>query len=548
MIKQLETIEKNLAAILKIANDFNYYGKRIRDSRLEVTEGIVKSLALTLDAVYLMEYLNETKPEKVEKKRADSNKLAASTMLGNETAQAQNLPTITGRKFVITTAQNNTLPASIFSLLEKASIDLQAELIVMPCHYNKNAFSAAVDDENEFFDPAFQPYLLKADSWLFEEQFARLSMVRIIPTVKYPVNSAQQANTGELITIVASPKQQLRTLPSLAGDAIKEAWSTGCSTQYNYTDTKAGRDAQPDHVFGGILVEILPDETIAVTNLRQADDGSLVFIDSDCTRYAYNETIPQKPVAILGDLHCEMFDPESWRKSISWLQGINPQLIAAHDVLHFSTRSHHNRSDSKHLYKTRNESVFNDLKQVIDQLNELANIAPVYVVESNHNSAIDNWLSDTGGSRIAFDTHNAKIYYLLNWLVCDSLDNGVDKNALQIALENCDLTGLPEMSPKIYFGSMDESEKHFGYDLSHHGHKGQNGSMGSHNLLHKWQLKLVTGHTHSPAITGSVLTVGLVARMKQGYNKGGASSWQQSNGIVHSNGVAQIAPMNPQTI
>jgi hypothetical protein len=220
-----------------------------------------------------------------------------------------------------------------------------------------------------------------------------------------------------------------------------------------------------------------------------------------------------------------------------------PSLIVVHDILHFSTRSHHNRNDGKHLYQTKDQRVIDDLKTVIVDLNTLAEFAPVYVVESNHNSALDNWVHDIGYNPKR-DPHQAKFYYLLNWLVCDALDDGNGQIALQVALENLDkFEDFPELSSRIEFGRMDQSFTRYGYELSAHGHKGQNGSAGSTGLFSRWGLPMVTGHTHSPAILGSCVTVGVTASLQQGYNRGGGSSWQQSHAAVLPNGTAQIVPM-----
>jgi hypothetical protein len=246
-----------------------------------------------------------------------------------------------------------------------------------------------------------------------------------------------------------------------------------------------------------------------------------------------------------------MYDPKQWQIALDFVKNTKPLFVAVDDILHFGVRGHHQRNDSKHLYATRNERVENDLLQVINQLNELAQYAPVFVTESNHNSSLDIWLSDTS-VKIDYDSHNAKIYHLIKWLVMDTLDSGInDQNALEVALKHANLTTLPALADNIEFGRMDVSKIGYKYDFSQHGHKGQNGSAGSPNQIKRWNIALVTGHTHSPHIIGgsqsAIFTTGVTARLKQGYNRGGASSWDHAHVMEHSNGECQQINTNPQT-
>ena len=166
----------------------------------------------------------------------------------------------------------------------------------------------------------------------------------------------------------------------------------------------------------------------------------------------------------------------------------------------------------------------------------------VYVTESNHNSALDVWLDDkTYNSK--GDPINAKLYHLLNWAVCEMLDDDFseDCNALQLALElESELSGLPALADNIRFGRGDVSEMWNNTEMSQHGHKGQNGSFGSPALFAKWGLNLATGHTHSPSLIGNVITCGVTASKKQGYNRLGASSWGQADSVIHDNGTQQL--------
>lgn len=545
-----KVITDNQAAILAEANDLNFYGKRKRETRLAACDKILDALEISqhdLDSRDLCDWLLANKPVKeTANKVTASNKPSADTMTGEMEKRLAAMPVNTeAQRFIVTTAQNNSCVAPVFSQLVELSEKLNAQLIVLPVRYNKNAFSAAVESEDEYFAKEVKPFLAESDQWLFERDAIRLApSAAVLPTAKYPMNAGAQLNSGELVTVIAATKQQMQTLPRLPSQPIKEAWSTGCCTVYNYTESRAGAEAETEHVFGGLLISER-NGGYDVTNIRQGDDGTLAVQIGDM---CYGTDPLESPCVVLGDLHCEMQDKMAYAKTIGWLEMVRPARIAVHDILHFSTRSHHNRRSGKHLFKMEldGNTVKNDLTRVIEQVNELAALTDeLYIVESNHNSALDIWLDDSTYSPQT-DPRNAKLYYLLNYAICEAIEAGYDKPALEIAmLDIVKQSGLPELADNVVFGRMDEAQDWYGIDVSQHGHKGQNGSMGNPNLFAKWRIKLVTGHTHSPRITGDVLTVGVMAKLDQGYNRGGASSWNQANAIIHSNGVSQLMRVNP---
>lgn len=546
--------------LIQLASDLNFYGKRLADKRLECAERMIlenQQALASVNGLQIVKFLMDNKPEKpakAERTTKADNKPAASTMIGN--SSKRELPVIeTAQRVIVVAAQNNTaVNAAFFSSLQSLASDLNAQLVVLPIHYNLKAFSAAVEDSKEYFDPLVKPYLAPDDHWLFAENAVRLApSANILPTAKYPVNAATSLNSGELFTIVPSTKQQLRTLPRMLDQPIRQAWSTGCCTVYNYTETRAGAEAETDHVFGALLCVRDAFGQIHITNIRQGNSDELQLVQplvslERLSWQAVGVNDGSRPAIKLGDLHCEMFDPVIWDRTIDLLLAIDPAVIAVDDIIHFSTMSHHQRHNSTHLYRTKGNTVFNDLYQVISQLNQLSDLADVvYVTESNHNSAVDQWIAD-GGFKPESSPQNAKLFYLIKWMLCDAIDNDRELPAYQLALQQSDLTGLPALSEKVIFGRMDCPYIVNGYDLSQHGHKGNNGSQGSHNLISKSGLSLITGHTHSAAITGRLFTTGVTASLQQGYNRGGGSSWCHSHVIVWPSGECQTVNMDYQTV
>lgn len=516
----------------KVALTENFYNKRKRDSKLEWCEDFLTTTfnRWIVEPSDLLAWLEANPPLSVQKKQ----KPTADAIEQGESLPAE-LPALDDSGYeglLVTSAQNNTaINNEAFNALKDYATAKNLKLVVLPIFYNKSAFSAAVEDENERFEPELTRLMQFDDCRALNGRLVLRPSAAVLPTAKMPINKAVELNEGEPSTVLPATKQQHRTLPRSPATAIREAWTTGTITNINYVRGGAGASAKREHVFGGIVYR-LNKQRLLISHNVAVKNGTLQSHD-----YNAGDGL----VMTLGDLHSERKDPNTWEKTLALVKSASPSLLVVHDVLHFETASHHNRNDGKHLYASRDKQVIDDLHRVITDLNELANIAPVYVVESNHNSALDNWLHDTSYNPKR-DPRQAKLYYLLNWLVCDAIDEGQAKTtALQVAFDNLErFEEFPQLSDRVRFGSMDTAEIHHGTDFSQHGHKGQNGSAGNTNMFAKWLQPMVTGHTHSPAIIGNTVTVGVTASLDQGYNRGGASSWRQSHAVTFSNGFTQL--------
>lgn len=546
MAKVNKKLEKSSAHLLKLAGDFNFFGKRLRDTKLECAEKMLEMAGTAgIESGELVDWLDQHKPAAAKREKSGADKPAASTMIGSP-----DRPTLeimdTAEIVIVVAAQNNTeLKPEAWQAVQRLSSELNAQIVVMPNHYNKTAFSAAKESEREFFAEPIRPYLLDRDVLIFDGLVKLAPSAAGLVTDKLPVNAAAQVNSGERFTIAPHPKQQMRTLVRMLDQPIRQAWTTGTITGYNYTRSRAGGVAQADHAFGCLVLFRTHGGGVQCTNVRFSADGSyaVAMADEAVTAYAGPDDTA-KPVVVLGDLHCEMKDHGIYARTIDLLCQLDPAVVVLHDVIHFSTMSHHNRNNSAHLYRTKDQTVRDDLAEVIYQLTEIAECCEiVYLCESNHNSAVDHWLNDQGFKPDS-SPQNAKLYHLLKYLVCEAIDNDDQRPAWVHALINADLTGLPALPENVIFGQMDKPYVVYGFDYSQHGHKGNNGSAGNHNQLSRAGLSLVTGHTHSPAITARCLTVGVSAKLDQGYNRGGGSSWANSHAIVWPNGEAQIVNLN----
>ena len=521
--------------------------KRTDSSRLAVIEQCLSiSGHSNIDAAKKLPIIKEM----VEASKTAVSKVASKKLPANHKAgqtHRDELPALDCGVYVITGAQNNTeVNREFFSHLLDLTEQLQAELITIPIWYNKAAYDKTAEAEGERFDDAVRPYLKEQDFCIGGESAAIVyANAGINPTQLMPRNAAQHFNTGECISIVASPKQQMLTLPRLNNEQIRFAWSTACCTKINYTRSAAGKKAQIDHSYGALIVTVSPCGLVDCTNVK-FENGSLNVFYNDEIYSTSPETLP-RPAVSLGDLHCECMDIENWNETLRYLDHLAPSQLVIHDILHFSKNSHHNLGDDFHKYLTRDDTVSNALNQVTKHVNELSDIAPVYCVESNHNSAIDQWL--TNKQYDASLPADAKLYSLLKFFMYEALDESDNKQlALEIALTDNRFQELfNELEPlaqNVVFGRCDVPYMLFSYDCSQHGHKGNNGSQGNVNQLSRLRLKMVTGHTHSGSLIGNLATGG-AKQLNQGYNRGGASSWSLTDVIIWPNSTTQMYNLKP---
>lgn len=541
-------IQTNAAQILKLAKGKNFWGKKLRSSQLAVCDEILKALEIAqtqLTSADLADWLIDNKPS-MPSKKSHSQQAAEQiepTMAGSETGRT--FDSLDDGTYIVTAAQNNTTPHAVLGSLKAVAKDLDAELLVMPIKYTTTL--QGLERKKPTFHADIAALVLDdVDVWLGDEGCVLLAnSAQILPTAKQPINAAERLNNGESMTIVASPRRQTKTLARQKNGAHRWAYTTTVCTNIHYTDSRAGAEAEAEHCFGGLLVTVVNG---FVSHRRLVADKHGVIVDNGSVYYpdgsvkAYNDTFEQRPVIVLGDLHCEKMCDDSWNRAINWLEENNPQLIVVHDALDFMSRNHHNREDWTFLYSQQNRAVMDDLADVIIRLNELAEIAPLYVVESNHDLALDGWVRDNRFD-VRKDPLNSRTYHALKLAYIDALDAGEFNVTAKLDLALKALADkLPELSSRITFGVIDDERLAFGYDYTMHGHIGTGGARGSAVSFKKMRIKSITGHTHSPFEDNNTVIVGVTGSMDMGYNKGG-TTWDRANAIVYPNGTHQLVPM-----
>ncbi|AFB83991.1 DNA transfer protein [Vibrio phage pVp-1] len=541
-----KVLVENKAQILKLAKGENFWGKRLDSKRREVAISIRDALKIDVHSSKLIEFLDDNKPVNKTQKKSHSQQAKEDiepTFAGSMTGR--DYENLDDGLYIITAAQNNTRPHPVLNTLLSMAKSLDAEFGIMPIKYTTTL--QGLERKKPSFHAEIKKHLLDyTDTWLGGEGNVLLAnSAQILPTAKQPINAAEKLNTGESMTVVASPRRQTKTLPRQKNGSHRWVYTTAVCTLKHYTDSRAGAEAEAEHCFGGILIQVTNGmvnhrRLVADENGVIVDNGSVYFPDG--TIKAYNDVFDNQPVIVLGDLHCEKMCDDSFTRATNWAFAQNPKLIVVHDALDFMSRNHHNREDWTFLYQMQDRAVIEDLADVINHLNALADIAPVFIVESNHDLALDSWLRDNKFD-VRKDPKNARTYHALMLAYIEAMDNGTFNDLAKMDLAFAALADqLPELSENIEFGKIDEQKLAYGYDISMHGHVGTGGARGSAVSFKKMRIKTITGHTHSPFEDNNNIVVGVTGSMEMGYNKGG-TTWDRANAIVYPNSTCQLIPM-----
>lgn len=446
-----------------------------------------------------------------------------------------------GKRFVITSAQNNThIHEEFFKSLLGYCKENEAQLMVSNFYYNKNGFQNGKREE-AWFDDRLKPYLVN-ESVQLAEGLVFNGELNILPTARNPLSGFDTYN-GDQSGIVPHVKMELQPLPSPKFDEARALYTTGTLTQRNYIQQKAGQLAEWDHIFGALVVEIAEDGSWFVRQLH-AESGTGEFYDLD-KKYTPQGVCKERyriEAINYGDVHAAKLDLNvadvSWGPGESILNVLKPKYQLVHDVFDAQARNHHNVKDSHFLFEmfhNNKESIKDEVLLTTKVLKAMKrDFSEVVVVESNHDLALLKYLKEQDYRK---DPINAIFFLEMQLETYKALSEG---NKSYSCFETACHRVNPDTKDGIRFLRTDESFRLCGnIEAGQHGMNGVNGSRGSVQSYIKQGIKFNTGHTHSASIKKGIYTAGVSGKLDMGYNIGG-SSWVQAHIITYTNGKRTI--------
>lgn len=346
----------------------------------------------------------------------------------------------------------------------------------------------------------------------------------LIPfTQKNPLMRLDQISTRLSTIIAGSTKQYLQILPYKQYNKYRIGASTGTISKIDYKMTSGGFVDVKYHTTGALLLEWKEDEERYVIRNLVIKNGELYDLNKCYTKdSAIN--VKSVPAMTLGDLHFPEQDYLSIKKTYAHLSLLNPKIVAAGDWCSYNSINHHTKDQALTKLKNRTEadwSLEEELKHATISLFDMVNKYPktkFKIVYSNHDKFLTSFLND---GLFVKDINNAA-------MGC--------KLFLKLLSNQPVLDNIPDNLQ--FMTEFDELEVE-GVDLSNHGHIGIAGSRGNPKTYTRICDRAITGHTHSPALSGSVVVVGTNSGMRLSYTSN-ISNWAFGNAVVYPNGTIQL--------
>lgn len=522
-------IQSKKSEILQAAQDLNYWGKKLLTRRRDVAGEIADQFFNGQNVSEIVQFLDRNRPQKQAKEKAQAAPVEpAFSHTSHHYDNADRLVS-DGRPVIVYAVQNNALICDpVQAVINLVAHELDA--ITMPCR-----IGYIVDKDQDHLDHVASN-VQTAPIWLDDHLVLAGD---VIPTAKKPINHAKLASNGRALTILPHTRQQAESLPRAKGSPESWAITTGAATLPRYRQGRAGSEAHADHALGFTIV--YPEGNFLQVQLNEDGIGYHAGI-----RFSPDGITDQTGgVMVLGDVHAEKMDHDFLRKTCAKLDEIKPDHIVIHDLFDMTSRNHHNRQNGLFLASQGDRTVEDDLRDAITVLEEIQSASPesmIYIVNSNHDRALDVWLDDPSVDPRK-DAANLPLWCDLQKsrfqiaMVGDKLP--VTLESAILLLGDHDL-GVDLDFSCIRFLSEDQSLRLHGVEFGQHGDRGINGARGGYAAFEKLGSSYVIGHSHSGYKNGKRVAVsGVTGSLDMGYNKG-ASSWSHSHVFVGCDGVPQI--------
>jgi len=231
----------------------------------------------------------------------------------------------------------------------------------------------------------------------------------------------------------------------------------------------------------------------------------------------------------MGDIHVAHVDKEVVDLTLNNLfKKLKPKKLFIHDIMDSESISHHNLKDPFKLHQMEisgRNSLSNEVEDMLNWLEQIKDYN-VYIVKSNHDTHIDQFLASTDWRKMTtFKNALPYMEYATAMLKGDA-PNGIVPYIINKKFPNF----------KCLTDDCNVTVK--GFLMSVHGHLGASGSRGSVQQFSRLSTKSVTGHSHTISRIGGAVSVGTSTHLRVGYNKS-FSNWVQAHGIVNRLGKFQ---------
>ena len=334
--------------------------------------------------------------------------------------------------------------------------------------------------------------------------------------------------------ILPSPKIRYQSIPNTSKYARFLA-TTGALTHGNYKlHTAQGRKAELQHEYGFAFVEILNSRLFNYYPVMAMKNGNFNF---NREYYRDGAAVDQQPEAlVLGDWHVGDTCPKVRKATIAMIENLKPKRVFFHDFFNGHSINHHEQDNAlskARLWKEKMYVLKEEVEEALTELEYFAKRFPdvkFYVVESNHDAFLAKYIGD---HNFLEDGQNSVFACKMFVAVSEGTKQPILRTAMEI---------VGNVPKNVTFLKEDEEFRVRGIGLDCHGHHGANGSKGTGAAFNRYNLKLITGHSHSPQIFANGMVVGTSTHLKLSYTHG-SSSWLNAHGLLYASGKYTLLTM-----
>tara|TARA_R110000796_G_scaffold15370_2_gene48977 strand:- start:213 stop:1832 length:1620 start_codon:yes stop_codon:yes gene_type:complete len=453
-------------------------------------------------------------------------------------------------RYLLTCAQNSTKVHDGFWKNLTAFADIvDAEIMVSGFTYNKtllNTKNEKKETQSElttgiWYAPEVADFIT-SELTEIAPTLAWCSNLQILPTAVRP-DSGLDDYTGEASTIIPHPKVLMRPVPTAKDKPTKHIYTTGTCTLKNYIKQKSGLVAEFHHVFGALLVEVLPDGSWFTRQITADSRGNFDDCGTEVSmRGGEAKRLNGVAVASWGDIHRINIDKDI--ESMLWGKGgmldtLKPKYQIFNDLTDGESHNPHEQKNHHNQYKLHLASK-NNIRDEFDGDRHFVDCVAhrdwckSIVIWSNHDEFIKRYLQHADYRK---DHVNASFILRLELEAYEAMDAGREPDLYAKALNSCTAEVYSDDNESLVIETI---------DFTRHGHTGNNGSRGSVVQFAKSGAKTSTGHSHAAWIIAGASSAGTCSKMDMGYNKG-FSSWSHTQTVTHKGGKRQQVTCNAST-
>jgi hypothetical protein len=444
--------------------------------------------------------------------------------------EAEPIEYANGKRFVITSCQNDTLINKEFynSLLNYCDAN-DAKLIVLRVKYK-------IEDANEASYLVKPEYLLK-NNIVIANKIKVFGGLSLMPTLVSPLSGLDSLSAG-YTCIFGHNTYQMRSLPVLSDQHPIIMTTTGSISLPNNSDTKTGQKADYNHSFSALVIE-LDDDSFHMRVLTADDTGGFY----DLTKYYSGSEISENNFGcsiVLGDVHVDVADSNvisaTYSNRDSIVNTLKPKKVVFHDLLDFhQLASHHNKNNylkRYSMYVSGNDDVEAELGRtmqfIVDNTPDF--VEENLIVSSNHMDHLTHFLN---GTDIKNDYKNSIIYHFLMYKMLIAIYHNQEVNPFQLYFNEYCSDDTVKSKTKF----LGREESYFINDIliSSHGDKGLNGARFSPTQSKKFPHPMIVGHAHTICVEQNLYVAGTCTG-KLDYAFGSPSGWVNSHVVIYPNG------------